>query len=839
MLGLAPLAAAPLSDNGGRLPRITAGAIGDVALGGTAEGEARTAAVSPVAMLPVGGELAGVGRIDAYGAADLPAAGNGVAIGQLVGEASGRFATSTTAVVALLSAASSYGNIEFSAQRAGRVESAGAASRLWDLAGVSAARSSLIASGAGLLGPTGAARGAVTTQSSVAGAIAVARWCEAESAIAGAAVPGLALEGNGQGGAQSVGASNGCLGLDAVAQAQMAHAVTLANGLRLTGSATAGAISSARAEALGPGLAGRAFGTTLEARFAKAFGQLGFGVNAQGEMGTQAAARIQAQVGIDASGRTTTSGTINGDLRFARDLDADVLDGGQAARQIEFGGMARAVTFAAADTPAGELKIKGRSEARSGNLATMRHELSVSGHAELASPILVAAIPTFAWAGASGAITGTRAVVGAETSLQGESLSGTSIYAEATDDLTTLANGAGHVSPVAQLRSDLAMAGASMGTISSFGLGRGVFDVARDFDGDVAVFGDSARAIGLAGKATVNSAAIGTVTTVGLVLTGSAAATSIGQSKAATQVSLSDEANGQVQSEAFVQHRLKIDLVAEGVSPQTAESNGTWATEGHVDGTLALMGSAGGGLAIASGASARGTLVARTSGVVALKGAITTALETRADAAGVLAIGRDSDAAVGVDGDAHRSINLHGSCEGQANITAKPRPLHLIVTLTTDAANSAHGRASSEVTTAGSGLVQVQSRAASQGRLPVSRTGAADVLILGAAWRGMPFLGISQALIPAVAAANSSVMPGLAAAAANVIHVDLKAAAIAPGGQAAGSNLACAQDVRARWDLDMAAIAFRAPPALGRSELPRMGLSGRLVPSNTGHILKG
>ena len=74
MLGLAPLAAAPLSDDGDRLPRITAGAIGEVVLGGTAEGEARTAAVSPVAMLPVGGELAGVGRIEADGAGPVDVA---------------------------------------------------------------------------------------------------------------------------------------------------------------------------------------------------------------------------------------------------------------------------------------------------------------------------------------------------------------------------------------------------------------------------------------------------------------------------------------------------------------------------------------------------------------------------------------------------------------------------------------------------------------------------------------------------------------------------------------------------------------------------------------------
>jgi hypothetical protein len=475
----------------------------------------------------------------------------------------------------------------------------------------------------------------------------------------------------------------------------------------------------------------------------------------------------------------------------------------------------------------------------------MRHELSASGKTELASAVTGAARTTFEWSGASDAITGTRASVETETetetetSLPGESFAATGIEAAATDQLSIVGSGAGELRPVAQVRGHLAVAGGMAGAISSLGLGHGVFDVARYFGGDVDVFGDSARAIGFSGQAKATCETTGTVPASDIKLAGSATAISISFAAATTQVSLFGETGGQVRSDAFVQHRLKIDLVAEGVSPQTAESNGTWATEGHVDGALALMGAAGGGLAIASEAAARGTLVARTSGALALIVKTATALEARADATGVLAIARDSDAAVAIDGDARRSINLHGACEARASITAKPCPLHLTATLTTDAANAADGRASSEVTTAGSGTTRVQSRATSQARLAISRTGAADVLILGAAWRGMAFLGASLAQIPALAAANSSVMPGLAAAAANVIHLDLKAAAIAPGGQAAGSNLACAQDVSALWDLDTAAIAFRSPPALGRAEPPRLGFSGRLLPTNAGRVLRG
>ena len=839
MLGLAPLAAATLSDDGDRLPQITAGNIGDVALGGTAEGAARTAAVSPMAMLPVGGEFAGVGLIGADGAGEVLCAENVAVIGQIIGEASGRFTPSTTAVVALLSAASSHGNIELSGQSSGRLESGGATRRPWDLEGVSVARTALIACGAGLWGPTGAARGTVTTQSDVAGSIAVARRFEAESVIAGAAARGLAVEGSGQGAVESAGAIDSSLGLDSVAQARVAHAVTLANGLRLTGYAATDAISSAQAQTLGPWLAGQAFGSTLESRVAAMVGQIGISVSAQAALATNASADASLAASMDAGGTVSTRSAIAGALSLARELNAHALASGQAGRQIGITGAASGITETAADSRVARLEVTGASEARSGNLATMRHELSVSGKTELASAVSGAVIGTADWAGASDAITGTRAAAEAETSLQGESFSTNSINAEATDDLTILGNGAGHVSPVAQLRSDLAMADASMGTISSFGLGRGVFDVVRNFDGDVAVFGDSARAIGFSGQAKATCKITGTVPASDIKLAGSATVKSISFAAAAAQVSVSGEATGRSQSASFVQQPLKIYLLAESASPQTGKSNGTWTIKGHADGTLALMGSADGDLAIASDAAARAMLVARASGVLVLTGKTATALEARADAAGVLGVGRDSDAAVEIDGDAHRSISLHGFCEGQASITAKPRPLPLTATLTTDAANAAGGRASSEVTTAGSGTARAQSQAASLGHLAFSRTGAADVLILGAAGRGMPFLGISQALTPALAAANSSVTPRIAATAANVIHLDLRAEAIAPGGQAAGSNLACAQEINALWDLEMAAIAFRAPPALGRLELPRMGLSGRLVPTNAGRILRG
>ncbi|MDB4111684.1 hypothetical protein N9571_03910, partial [Yoonia sp.] len=56
-----------------------------------------------------------------------------------------------------------------------------------------------------------------------------------------------------------------------------------------------------------------------------------------------------------------------------------------------------------------------------------------------------------------------------------------------------------------------------------------------------------------------------------------------------------------------------------------------------------------------------------------------------------------------------------------------------------------------------------------------------------------------------------------------------------------GTTLSTAQAVArgSEFELWATAVAYSAPPARGRSGSPRIGLSGRLIPSNTGRILKG
>ncbi|WP_430463645.1 hypothetical protein [Tabrizicola sp.] len=129
--------------------------------------------------------------------------------------------------------------------------------------------------------------------------------------------------------------------------------------------------------------------------------------------------------------------------------------------------------------------------------------------------------------------------------------------------------------------------------------------------------------------------------------------------------------------------------------------------------------------------------------------------------------------------------------------------------------------------------------AISSGGIAFVRLGLGDVQVAGAAARGIAFLGSAHTRNITRAAANLSLAPQLVASVTNVIRVEFAARDMA----AAGRGIAQASVFGIATDPDMdLGLAFRAvgaPPALRRSESPRTGLSGRLIPTNSGRILRG
>ena len=840
MLGLAPIAAAPISDDGDRLSRIQSSAVGDVALGGDSTARATVgASAAPGALFSLGGTASGNSSLTGRGAGGLIAAGNAHVIGAASAIVAGTFIAINTAVAAPHSAGSINGDIELAGQNAGRTKGSGELRGLWNGHGAAAAWSATLASGSGRLEAPGDAQGSASLQSGGAGSITFTRQLEADAVLEGTAAYGIGIDGVTKGAVQTRGIGTDTVTIAGPSAAGAVQRAAANSPMALGGFGQAETASTSRATAFGTALGGFAIGTTLQARFADIAGRLSLGVRASATIEAHAIADALFAGSMEAFGNVSTCSAITGGLSLARELGANVLATGETGREIGLAGKARAAAVTAADAPAVGMELTGTSAGQGASFGSVRYELPISGGAELASSVFAGASAAFTLS--LGAVIANGVGVGSSVQgpLRGTSRSGIDVAAVAADCLGLFGYGAGDVLPEARLGGQFGIAGGATGGIASLGQGRGTLDVARDLAGDVDVLGDSAPAIAIVGHATFQTVAIGAVTSAAINLAGSARATNASHAQAQTLIVMSGQ--GIAQGTAIASSRLGLDisLLVEGIAPLAVESIGTWPATGHTDATLALAGSAETFLPIDTGAETHTGIAAKAHSAITVTGAITATLAADGSASDTFAIGRDSDTAIAIDADASRTLGLHGYGEGKISIAAEPRPSRLELAMRAGAASSAAGRASLDITTAGSATAQTKSEAASQGRLAVDRSGSVDVLVLGEALPGMPLLGASEAQITALAAANQMLAPSLAVSATNVIQLHFASEVIAPDGNAGGSNLVHASKVSTLWNLGTRAIAYRAPPALRRAEPPKYGLSGRLTPSNSGRILRG
>ncbi len=209
-------------------------------------------------------------------------------------------------------------------------------------------------------------------------------------------------------------------------------------------------------------------------------------------------------------------------------------------------------------------------------------------------------------------------------------------------------------------------------------------------------------------------------------------------------------------------------------------------------------------------------------------------------AAGQFDVARSSAADVQIGADAGRGMPLLGAAGGAAHVQAAGSigAARLEIMTKAEALTTAGAASGSVFTAKGKVTGQGFLNAASQGHVSVTRLARGDLLVAGTAARAMAFLGAAEARAITQAAANLPLAPGFAGAGTTVIKVAFQEQEVLTG---RGAALLTVQAVAnaSGWELGATAIAYRAPPALGRSEPPRMGLSGRLVPTNAGRILKG
>lgn len=842
MLGLAPIAAAPLADDKKPLLRIQVSTLGAVALEGTSQARASTDGVSLVVMSPLRGAAGTFSKINAHSAGGFDMAGHAAAIGPLKVVAAEGFAVVTGATAGLETRVASDGSIALAAQGDARARSFGVVLSGLELRGAAAAKGTTAASGLGFVDMSGRTGGQGILQTSAAGSITLARQLVAEGGVEGAAVRGMAFKGatNGIGKANGTSAGSFRLGVRASAAAIQSGA---ANGaMDLGGSGQGQTVSASRTASFGPMLSGFAIGTTLEARFADITGRLGLGVSASAAVEAHAIADAVFAGSMEALGNVSTCSAITGGLSLAQELGANVLATGETDREIGLAGKARAAAVTAADAPAVGMELTGTSAAQGASFGSVRYELPISGSAELASSVFAGASAAFTLNLDALIANGVGAVGTAQVPMRGASRFVTDVAAVAADCLGLFGYGAGDVLPDARLGGQFGIAGGATGGIASLGQGRGTLDVVRDFTGDVDVFGDSARQISLRGTASARSTSTGERSNPVVEVTGAASARATAAVETAANVALPCSAKAGVPAAATTSFSIDWITEAAATATRSVQSRGTLSLVGRGQVRSAVVGTATADtLAIESRLGGQTGVAARLNAWPDLEGSARARIGTDARGAGQVSVARNSDANVRVAGNAARLLPLVGTAAGA--LVARATRVDGTVAL----AGTANARAQTAASPPNGAPLDVQGHATgaahaqciSSGRVAFVRLGQGDVLVAGGAARGIAFLRSAQAGNVAKAAANLPLAPGLAGSAATVIHLDFTAEAIAPGGRAAGSNLAHASEVSARWNLHLTSIAYRAPPALRRAETPKYGLSGRLSPSNSGRILRG
>ena len=612
-------------------------------------------------------------------------------------------------------------------------------------------------------------------------------------------------------------------------------------GVSLPGRAGLGASVAARAQPAQLDLAGGAAGTILEPREADGSGSLP--LSGEGHVVGTLTAMGDGAVAMPGSSATTVTvrAASAGRLGLARAVEAELLVAGGAGRAISLAGTARAALQASVLAQGPRLAFEGEAAARSDGVASGGSDLAV-GVASAASGAVTAGSQL-----GLDALLQVSAGVSAEATLA--SVLDLRGAADCSIEQTVQAEGVllwhsltmGHVVGDGSAEDGHDLAGGSEGATATHGAAHITFAFARAFAGDVDVVGDSARLIGFGGAARARAGSTGETSDSVVGLSGGAAAGGTAQAEFAAGVALVGGAQISVAAAATSSALIRWTTAASATAPRSAQSQGSLFPVGASSAQSAVMGTAT-GTDFAIGAILAGStqLAAGLRSDLLLEGATVGMLDATARAAGQFDVARSSAADVEIGADAGRGMPLIGAAGGAAHVIAARSISAARLEIMTEARSLTKADAASGSVFMAQGHVtgQASLHGTSQGHVSVTRLGRGDVLVVGAAARGMVFLGAADARAVTQAAANLPLEPEFAGAGTTLIRVALQEQEVITGRGAAWSTVKAVANASG-WELGATAISYRAPPALGRSEPPRLGLSGRLVPTNAGRILRG
>ena len=823
MLGFSPLASAPLGADAARLPEVIAQGASGLALGGAAAAHAQigTQSAGNAAGLPLDGDARIQAAVAGRGAAGLEVIGSAKALTRhaarlnadvrLAGNGDAEVRTGAAVhngIDLIASAKSSAGgavsaNLMLEFQRFSEADSQidVTAARSLPLVGSASARLAGAATTAGLvaLGITGRARVGVVPQ--VIGDIEIGGTVQAAAVSASTVVGQMALVGQG-------------------AMAGRASAGVVAE-LSIAGHARAGLRNLAQAETLVP-----VSGFGVSAVIAHGTGTLPFVTALHSEATTGLIAAVGG--GVSLSGRAG--------------LGASVVARAKPSQLDLAGGAAGTILEPREARGSGSLLLSGEGHAVGTLIALGDRAVSIPGTSATTGIVRAAAAGRLGLARALEAELLVAGAVGRAMALEGTVRAAARASVQGQDQRFTLEGTASaHTTGIGAALGGYDLAGQSEGVIATTGAAQSSFAIMRVFAADADVLGDSARLIGLDGVASAQTGTSGETSDSVVDLAGSAAAPVTAQAEFTAGVALVGDAQVRVVTVATSSDSIGWATSASATAPRSAQSQGALFPAGASSARSAAMATATAAVLAIDGALAGSTqLAADLRSDLLLEGIMGGMLDATARAAGQFDVARSSGADVQIGADAGRGMPLIGAAIGAAHVQGGGSigSARLEIITQAQALTTASAASGSVFTAQGQVTGQSSLLGTSQGHVSVTRFGRGDLLVAGTATRAMVFLGAGEARSLTQAAANLPLEPGFAGAGATVTRVAFHAQEVLTGRGTVLSTVQAAAS-GSEWELGAAAVAYRAPPALGRLEAPRLGLSGRLVPTNTGRILRG
>ena len=663
----------------------------------------------------------------------------------------------------------------------GDVDSVGAGARLLPLKGASAGHSAARLSSDQILNLSGASRAdAAIAAGAGAGAGAEVSWgvtVSASAAIGAGMQPDLALGGSG-----------------------------FAISLQPLWARIDGAL----------GLAGAALGhASTQASGARAFGLTG---HVDGVAGVTGASISQVDIARDSAGLAVSLARVSSAISLRGRGDASAQPRGVASHFLPMSGSGR-----------GWLPVD--AQAASDHL--------VEGHGAAFAPVIGMASGAFVVTRALGV--GVAIVSGAarDMPLLGQSAAKITTRASVTHDVIAIEGKATAASAVSGLfQSGLATHGVTTArtTVAS--------DANLVFAADLFVSASTPQQAAAAASATFSGAG-STLTYVSgtafepLQLGGMSAGDPSLTATAVGSIAFARSTLAVTQVEAVSARSIPFALEARVESALSASAVATAKLVGHANAVLPAYAQAHAAFDLVGTAAADGGVASAGQTSLSLTGAARADALIGADGLGAIASASAAVAEIEIAGGSAHSLHLAGSAAGHVPLTAGAASRRVDLELSAALSVDVRAGASGDIVLNGTARGQAVSSGATTGFVTLTRAGTGDVIIASQSARVIVILGRASLSIASVGAANALFAIDAVLRVQTTIGAKLQRDAFDAIGQGAANIKSSGSAKPGAWPVAGRSAAFRAPPALQRSEAPRVGLSGRLLSSNSGRILRG